>query len=188
MDFSHRQISIFSFGEVVEKTLFHSLGNNIILTYFTLSLCLLFGWIFLIARLLKNDKSNSFYSNIIIISLMLVLFLGNSNILNRNYSFARIISPQISLFLWLLGLIFVFKILASKEIKTIKYVNMTQFGALLLVSSFTYLYTFIGLLGTSVVITLILAIQKRYKSLIWFIIIIIKNIIKNIIFNKWRKR
>ena len=60
MDFSHRQISIFSFGEAVEKTLFHSLGNNIILTYFTLSLCLLFGWIFLIARLLKNDKSNSF--------------------------------------------------------------------------------------------------------------------------------
>jgi hypothetical protein len=176
MDFSHRQISIFSFGEAAEKILFHLLGNNTILTYFTLSLCLLVGWIFLITRLLKNDKSNSFYSNIIIIVLMLVLFLGNSNILNRNYPFARIISPQISLFLWLLGLIFVFKILALKEIKTIKYVNMTQFGALLLVSSFTYLYTFFGLLGVSMVITLILATQKRYKSLIWFIIIIIVSV------------
>jgi hypothetical protein len=177
INFSYRQINIFSFGEAAEKILFHLLGNNLILTYFTFSFCLLFGWIFLITRLLKNDKSISFYSNVIITSLMLVLFLGNSNLLNRNYPFARIISPQISLFLWLLGLILMFKIVASKGIKTIKYANMTQFGVLLLVSSFTYLYTFMALLSTSAVLTLIFAIQKRYKSLIWFIIIIVIGVL-----------
>lgn len=107
---------------------------------------------------------------------MLVLFLGNSNILNRNYPFARIISPQISLFLWLIGLILIFKIVASKGINTIKYLNMTQFGALLFVSSFTYLYTFMSLIGTSIILTLILVVQKRYKSLICFIIIVVISV------------
>jgi hypothetical protein len=178
-----RQINILSIGEVFQKYVFHLLDNRIILTYFLFSLVMIFLWIFLIQRLIAYDYPQSFFKNILFTCALLVIFFGNTNLVNANYPFARIISPQISVFLWLIGLILLKRIVITKKPKTLEFKYLIQFSLLLFVASFTYLYTFVSLFGTSIVIFSFLVIQKRYPNSLWFLTFTLISILPFMVLN-----
>ena len=184
VSFQQREINILSIGEVVQKYVFHLLGNRIILTYFLFSLVMIFLWIFLIERLIAYDYPQSFSKNVLFTSSLLVIFFGNTNLINSdNYLFARIVSPQISVFLWLIGLVLLNRIVITKESKTLEYKYLIQFSLLLFVASFTYLFTFISLFGTSIVVFSFLAIQKKYRDLVWFLAFTLISILPFMVLN-----
>ena len=181
--FEQRQINTLSIGELLQKFFYHLFDDNIIITYFIFSFLLLFAWIFLIARLITYDYPESFLKNIFVTTVMLLIFVGNTNLINSNYPFARIMSPQISIFLGLISLILINKILKVRASKTPAYKYIIQFSLLIFVASFTYLYTFLSLFGTGLVVILFLATQKKYIYLVWFTIFILISIFPFVIIN-----
>ena len=183
MSFHYRQINLISIGEVVQKSLYHLLGDRIVLTYFLFSLLLIIVWIFLIERIISYDYPKTFAKNVLLICTLLVIFFGYTNPFNTNYSFARIVSPQISVLLWLIGLVLVNKIIAENKSITSGYKSLAQFSLLLLVTSFTYLYTFISLFGIGIAIMSYLAIQKKYQNLAWFFVFTLISILPFIVAN-----
>lgn len=171
--FHRRQVNLISIGEMVQKILFHLLNNNIVITYFIFSLFVLFFWIYLMARFVNQDNSKSALKTIIIISAAILIFFGNYNFIDRNYLFARIISPQISVLLWLIGLVLFNRILNDTKLKGLNYKHLFQLCALIIISSFTYLYTFLILLTTALVVITFLALQKASFKLFWFVVSIL---------------
>lgn len=166
-NYQYRQINVLSIGELLQKSLYHLLDNNIIATYYLFSLLILFSWLFLITRLLADDFKLSQIRSLLFTSTLLIGFFGYNNFVNTNYSFARIISPQISVLLWLIGLKLITKLvsLRNAEKPNLKYIGLFQL--LVLVASFTYLYTFMSLFAANIIILIVYAIKKDIASLIW---------------------
>lgn len=182
-EFHQRQINLVSIGELFQKSLFHLLEENIVLTYFLFSFVVLCAWIYLILKLMSSEGKNSFIKNFLIISPALVLLFGESNLTKDNYPFARIISPQITVLLWLIGLVLTGRLLSSYKSKKVNYKCIVQFGILTIVASFTYLYTLISILGTGIIILFLLVIKKNYPYFWWFLVSFIFSMVPFILIN-----
>jgi hypothetical protein len=170
-DFNYRSTTILSVGETIQKFTFQLLKNNILLTYYILTLVYLVIWIVLITKLISSG--NSYYLNSSIVIIFILLFLGNSRITNNEYSFARLISPQFAMMLWLLGL-FIIKIICLARANAKKsYWYVFLFSIILMITSFSYLYSFLSLLGSGVILFVFLFFEKKYRLAIILIVSII---------------
>ena len=183
MSFQYRQTNLISFGEVVQKSLYHLLGERIVTTYFIFSLLLIIVWIFLIQRLIAYDYPLTFVKNVLFTCTLLVILFGNTNVFNANYSFSRIISPQISVLFWLIGLVLVNRIITEKKSISLGYKSLVLFSLLILVASFTYLYIFMSLFGVSIVLMSYLVLQKKYQNLVLFFTFTLVSILPFIVAN-----
>jgi hypothetical protein len=160
-DYSYRSTTIFSIGESLQKIFYNLLKQNVLITYYLLSLVYLVIWIILITKLIGPEKN--YYLSSVIVTIFIILFLGNSRITNNEYPFARLLSPQFTLMIWLLGLVMIKAICSTKTNfkKSFRYIFF--YSVILMLSSFSYLYTFLSLLGSGLILIALLFLEKKYR-------------------------
>jgi len=160
-EFSYRSMTVLSIGETVQKLIFKLLRNNILTTYFFLTLVYLIIWIILITKLVSS--SNNYYQSSLIVIIFILLFLGNSRIPNNGYPFARLISPQFTMMLWLLGIFIIKTIYLAKANPKKFYWYVLLYSIILMISSFSYLYSFLSLVGSGIILVSLLFFEKKYR-------------------------
>ena len=182
-NYQYRQTNNLSLGELLQKSFFHLLDKNVIATYYLFSLLILFLWLVLITRLTVEKVKISRIKSLVLTSILFISFFGYNNVLNTNYSFARILSPQISVLLWLVGLKLISKIIATRNSEKPKLWHLSFFHLLILVSSFTYLYTFMSLIAVNLILLTIYTVKKDFVSLIWSIFLTLMSSLPFIFLN-----
>jgi len=185
-EFSYRSTTILSIGETIQKLIFKLLRNNILTTYFFLTFVYLIIWIVLITKLVNS--SNSYYLSSLIVTIFILLFLGNSRIPNNEYPFARLISPQFSMMLWLLGIFITKAIFLAKDNPKKYYLYVLFYSITLIVSSFSYLYSFLSLIGSGVILVLMLFLEKKYRFSVSLFVSIILFSIPSFIINSVKSK
>lgn len=170
-EFSYRATTVLSVGETLQKLAFNLSQNNILLTYYLLTLVYLIIWIVLITKLISSGRN--YYMSSLIVIFFILLFLGNSRIFNNQYPFARLISPQFAVMLWLLGLVMIKTIISKQTSVKKSYIYVFFYSIILMVSSFSYLYSFLSLLGSGLVLLGILFYEKKYKLTVSLLILVV---------------
>lgn len=156
-----KKISNTFLGETVEN-IFHQIsGGNVAFTYYFFSFIFLIFWIYLIDNIIKDKSNIRGHKSLIITILLLFAFYSNYRIIeNLNYPFERIMHPQASVAIWLLGIFLITKIIETESTK-----QTIALSTLLLISSFIYLYVFLALLSSNLILIMYL-FKKKLKKLI----------------------
>jgi hypothetical protein len=157
-------------GDLIERIFFKLFSENVAITYAIVSAIYLTLWIYILSLIVSNKVKKDFLESNIIIAAVLVIFFGNNSFFNENYGFFRLISPQVSILIWILGIYCISKYYehGSLVIKRIRF--LVLFSTLILLSSMTYLFSFLALTSVSAVLIVHLFYYKRFKDLIIFLI------------------
>ena len=159
-EFHYRSTTPLSIGESIQKLIFKLLRSNILSTYFFLTLVYLIIWIVLLTKLV--DSTGSYYQKSIVAVIFIILFMGNSRVLNNEYPFARIISPQFTMILWLIGMYIIKTIYLEKANPKKFNLYVFLYSIVLIIASFSYLYSFLSLIGSGMILALFLLFEKKY--------------------------
>lgn len=148
-------------GETIENIFHQMSGGNVAFTYYFFSFIFLIFWIYLINNIIKNKSNIHGQKSLIITIFLLFAFYSNHRIIEGlNYPFARIMHPQASVAIWLLGIFLIAKIIETESTK-----QVIALSSLLLISSFSYLYVFLALLSSNFILIMYLY-KKRLKRLV----------------------
>jgi hypothetical protein len=164
-------------GDVIARVVFKLLGENILLTYKVISLICLTIWVYYFSKIISKNPSTHSAKNYSLIAITLVFLFGNSSSINPNYGFARLISPQFSITIWIIGIYIIYRYFELEVIKRNNVVYLIYLSILIYISSVTYLFTFLILSATSLVLMLFLTIQRKFNQLIVFIFCLIISLI-----------
>lgn len=158
-------------GDLIERIFFKIFSENIVITYKIISLIYLSLWLYFLTRLVSEENISNFLKSSILVSLALIIFFGNKSLININYGFSRIISPQVSILIWILTIYGVHEFFRNSKLGIKKSKFLILFPLLILLSSLTYLFTFLALLGVAVVFGLYLLYIKEIKKITIFLIL-----------------
>ena len=109
VDFRERVVDFYNVGEILERIGFKFFESNIIFTYLIFSLFYLFLWINLLSRIITYGNSIISHKSTVVSLAVIVFFFSNYSAFNGLYPFARIINPQFSIVLWLIGFLILVK-------------------------------------------------------------------------------
>jgi hypothetical protein len=113
VNFRERNVDFYNLGEIFQRLGFKLFESNIMLTYYIFSLFYLFLWILFLSQIIKYDNFPVRAKHVLVSSVIIVIFFSNFSPVEGLYPFARIINPQLSIVLWLIGFIVLIKILDS---------------------------------------------------------------------------
>jgi hypothetical protein len=164
-------------GDLFERILFKLLSEDIAMTYKIVSAIYLTIWIYILSQIVLTKGKRDFLKTNVLIAALLIVFFGNNSLFNENYGFNRLISPQISILIWILGIYCIHKYyqLGAKENNRSKY--LISFAILILISSMTYLFTFLALICVSATFALHLFCIKRLNDLKFLILLLFMSLI-----------
>lgn len=156
------------FGDVLQRVSYKILGENIILTYKLLSLVYLILWVYFLSKIISVDKKEKFSTSNLIIGTLLLISFNTNSIFNENYGFYRLINPQLAILIWII-FIYVLTQYFTNENSTYRKINfLSILCALIFISSVTYLFTFLALIGASLVFLLLLILKNKKSEALFF--------------------
>ncbi len=169
---NQRQYTFLSVGETITKLIFELLDKNMILTYTICSLVYLVFWIVCIKQIIQASDRRPNLRDLLIVIFVIIALMNKHSIIRNNYNFDRIVSPQLSISLWLATLVLFSKILSNIQLGSINKKHNFLFSILILLSSFTYLYTFLCVFCYAVILLFIFWKNKKYNALFQMIILL----------------
>jgi hypothetical protein len=157
-----KKLSLTFLGETIENIFYKISGGNIAFTYYFFSYIFLILWIYLIKNLIENKNNIHKYKSLMITIVLLFVFYSNYRLIeDLNYPFARIMHPQASVAIWLLGILLIAKIIETESTKQI-----IAFSSLLFISSFSYFYVFLALLSSNLILIIYLFKKGLRKKIL----------------------
>lgn len=164
LDFRERVVDFYNVGEMLGRLGFKFFESNIIFTYLFFSLVYLFLWINLLSRIITYENSTNNHKPAVVSLAVIVFFFSNFSAFTGLYPFARIINPQFSIVLWLIGFLILVKMLDSLLNNASINLQLLFFSGVILVSSLSYIFIFISLLSTSAVFMIYLLLRKHFRN------------------------
>ncbi len=170
----------FSIPEILQRFAYINFGGSIYENYIFFSFLYLSILIFAFSVFIRGSQKRNVPQMLLmqVLSLILLfLILGNHGVTNTNYRFSRLVNPQFSILLWLLGLVLVSHLI--RRIEQGRSLNsLVIFGALLtLISQYSYIFVFLSLAVTFFMTAIYLFVKNRRKdsliiATIWMIILL----------------
>ena len=170
----------FSIPEILQRSAYINLGGSIYENYIFFSFLYLSILIFAFSVFIRGFQKQNVPQMLLtqVLALMsLFLILGNHGVTSTNYRFSRIVNPQFSILLWLLGILLVSHLL--RRVEQERSVNsIVVFGTLLtLISQYSYFFVFLSLVVTFFMTAIYLFLKNRRKdsliiTTIWMIILL----------------
>ena len=164
VDFRERVVDFYNVGEILERIGFKFFESNIIFTYLIFSLFYLFLWINLLSRIITYGNSIISHKSTVVSLAVIVFFFSNYSAFNGLYPFARIINPQFSIVLWLIGFLILVKMLDSLLNNVSINPHLLVYSGVIFVSSLSYIFVFISLLSTSAIFMIYLLLEKHFRN------------------------
>jgi hypothetical protein len=158
-------------GDLIERVFFKIFSENILISYKIVSLVYLSLWVYFLTKIISRENNSSFLKSSILVCLALIIFFGNNSLINLNYSFSRMISPQVSILIWILTIYGVHEFFRNDKLGIKKSKFLIFFPLLILLSSLTYLFTFLALLGVAMIFVMYLLYIKEFKKILIFLIL-----------------
>jgi len=152
-------------GDLVQRIFFKIFSENIVFTYKITSVIYLSLWLFFLTKISLPEHNSSFLKTIALVCILLVFFFGNKSLINSNYGFSRLISPQISVLIWILAIYCIYEFFRHYRLRIGNSKYLILFSILILISSFTYLFTFLVLLSVAIVFLLYLFYLRDIKEI-----------------------
>lgn len=152
-------------GDLVQRIFFKIFSENIVLTYKITSVIYLSLWLFFLTKISLPEHNSSFLKTIALVCISLVIFFGNRSLINSNYGFSRLISPQVSVLIWILTIYCIYEFFRHYRLRIGNSKYLILFSILILISSFTYLFTFLVLLSVAIVFLLYLFYLREMKEI-----------------------
>lgn len=172
-----RKFEIASFGETILRVLFKLSNLTPVAHYLITSWLILTLWIYLLWKILSNnDRSIRNTPGFPLLLLGLIAFFGNSNILDSQYMFARIVSPQVHGLLWLTA-IYLLKGYFIEQSRSSSTKRLLFFGLLTSFSLFIYPFLYLTLLSTSLVMSTLLIYRKRYRTFVQLVLLVAPSVL-----------
>ena len=170
----------FSVPEILQRSAYIIFGGSIYENYIFFSFLYLSILIFTYSVFIKGSQKQNVPQMLLMqgLALMsLLLILGNHGVASTNYRFSRLVNPQFSILLWLLGLLLVSHLI--RRVEQGRSVNsVVVFGALLtLISQYSYFFVFLSLTLTYFMTAIYLFLKNKRKdslviATIWMIILL----------------
>lgn len=170
----------FSVPEILQRSAYIIFGGSIYENYIFFSFLYLSILIFAYSVFIKGSQKQNVPQMLLMqgLALMsLLLILGNHGVTSTNYRFSRLVNPQFSILLWLLGLLLVSHLI--RRVEQGRSVNsIVVFGALLtLISQYSYFFVFLSLTVTYFMTAIYLFLKNKRKdslviATIWMIILL----------------
>lgn len=155
-------------GDVLQRVSYKILGENIILTYKLLSLVYLILWVYFLSRIISSDNKEKFSTSNWIIGTLLLITFNTNSIFNEQYGFYRLINPQLAMLIWII-FIYVLTQYFINENSTTKRIHLLSILCVLIfISSVTYLFTFLVLVGASAVFLMLLVLNNKKSDALFF--------------------
>jgi hypothetical protein len=164
-------------GDLIERIFFKLLSENIAVTYKIVAAIYLTLWIYTLSLIVSKKENRNFLKSNIIIAALLIIFFGNNSFFNENYGFFRVISPQVSMLIFISGLYCIYNYYAQDELENKRIKFLAIFPSLVLLSSMTYLFTLVALACVSAIFALHLIYRERFNDLRLFIIALFISLI-----------
>lgn len=156
-------------GDLIQRIIFKIFSENIVLTYKIISFIYLSIWLYFLTKIILPEDNSSFLKAIVLVCISLVIFFGNRSLINSNYGFSRLISPQVSVLIWILTIYCIYEFFRHYWLGIGYYKYLFLFSILILISSFTYLFTFLVLLSVAIIFLLNLLYSRQIKKIIIFL-------------------
>jgi hypothetical protein len=168
-NFLERSADFYSLGELIQRLGFKFLGGNVLVTYYIFSIVYLSFWIFLISYIATANRSQDNSRIMFATSILLIIFFSNQVKFIDSYPFARIINPQFSIVVWLLGALLLFEILRidSSHKKSLR--PYIWYGINLVVASLSYQFVFLALMASSAIAGLYILSKKNHLKSTYFL-------------------
>ena len=170
----------FSVPEILQRSAYIIFGGSIYENYIFFSFLYLSILIFAYSVFIKGSQKQNVPQLLLMqgLALMsLLLILGNHGVTSTNYRFSRLVNPQFSILLWLLGLLLVSHLIRRVE-QGRSVSSVVVFGALLtLISQHSYFFVFLSLIVTYFMTAIYLFLKNERKdslviATIWMIILL----------------
>jgi hypothetical protein len=156
-------------ADLFQRISYKYLGENIVVSYKVLSLCYLSIWIYFLSQLTQSSNSPTSIRAYVLTATGLLIFFNTESNFNENYNFSRIISPQFSILIWIVFVYLIYLYFRYQKLQNRQLKILLTLPFMLFVSSATYLFSFLSILGTSIVFLLYLVREKKTKHVLMLI-------------------
>jgi hypothetical protein len=150
---SNEKFEFFSLAEVIQRMTFKFVIDNPITNYYSISLLILILWIYMSIRIISDYDLATTKSILLAVILIIpgyLIFFSNFNLLDSNYVFARLVSPQWHGLFWLLSILFGKQIITSSRGE--RSLAIIFLVLLLLISPLIYPFLFLTIAATSFIL------------------------------------
>lgn len=162
----NQDIDSFSIPENMNRAIFFVLDKNIALTYYVFALICLTVLLFISVKFL-NPYTDKVLFTLFFLSLSLIALFGNNPIIDTNYVFNRIISPQFHLVFWVLLIYLTYKLLSEDDKRKLQ-IKLTLLSAgtgLTLYLHYPFIF-FCSIVSYFLVNTVIFSRFKNFRILV----------------------
>ena len=155
-------------GDILQRVSYKILGENIILTYKLISLAYLILWVYFLSRIISSDNKEKFSTSNWIIGTLLLITFNTNSIFNEHYGFYRLINPQLAMLIWIIFIYILTQYFTNENSTTRRIQFLSILCVLIFISSVTYLFTFLALVGASAVFLMLLILNNKKSDALFF--------------------
>lgn len=155
-------------GDILQRVSYKILGENIILTYKLISLVYLILWVYFLSRIISSDNKEKFSTSNWIIGTLLLITFNTNSIFNEHYGFYRLINPQLAMLIWIIFIYILTQYFTNENSTTRRIHFLSILCVLIFISSVTYLFTFLALVGASAVFLMLLILNNKKSDALFF--------------------
>lgn len=156
-------------GDILQRVFYKLLGENIILTYKLFSLVYLIFWVYFLSRIISSDNKKKFSTSNWVIGTLLLITFNTNSLINEGYGFYRLINPQFAILIWIIFIYVLTQYFTNENSTTRKVHSLSILCVLIFISSITYLFTFLALIGASVVFLMLLILKNKRSDALFFL-------------------